>query len=45
MEQRDYKREIEVLEMFLESEIRQGIGSDCYRQGLKTCLRIIKNEF
>ena len=43
MKQRDYQREIEVLEMFLESEIRQKIGSDCYREGLKTCLRLIQN--
>jgi len=43
MEQRDYKRELEVLEIFLESEIRQGIGTDCYRQGLMTCLMLIKD--
>lgn len=43
MEQRDYKRELEVLEIMIESEIRQKIGSDCYREGLKTCLRLIQN--
>lgn len=43
MKQRDYKRELEVLEIMIESEIRQKIGSDCYREGLKTCLRLIQN--
>ena len=43
MEQRDYKRELEALEIFLESEIKQEIGTDCYRAGLMTCLMLIKN--
>ena len=43
MQERDYKRELEALEIFLESEIKQEIGTDCYRAGLMTCLMLIKN--